>query len=397
MNFQKDYDVIVAGGGIAGVAAALAASARGSKTALIEKTVYPGGLATTGLVYIYLPLCDGYGTQVTFGLTEKLLIASLKYGPGDIPENWSKENNAIEEKRYEVVFNPASFILAMDELLEESGVDVWYDTTVTRTFTENNIITGIEVFNKSGFGRLHAKVLIDATGDADLAHYAGLQCPTRDNALAAWTLEHIAGETGHRDLAENVKMRIVGCSNDKRTGEFLGIDGAKVSNFICKGRKKYRELLTESYESGRNNRKDRFPLFLPAMAQFRMSRRIDGEFTLNDGMEWTSFEDSVGMVADWRKSGYVWEIPYRSLLPRGLDNLLAVGRCMASEGDAWDVTRVIPTAAMTGEAAGVAAAMTVEKRTTTHQLSVTELQQQLSSKCGFPLHFEDVGTSRPEK
>eukprot|EP00828_Plagiopyla_frontata_P048322 TRINITY_DN9222_c0_g1_i5.p2 TRINITY_DN9222_c0_g1~~TRINITY_DN9222_c0_g1_i5.p2 ORF type:complete len:174 (+),score=23.95 TRINITY_DN9222_c0_g1_i5:120-641(+) len=133
------------------------------------------------------------------------------------------------------------------------------------------------------------------------------------------------------------------------------------------------------------------------MAQFRMSRRIDGEFTLNDGMEWTSFEDSIGMAADWRKSGYVWEIPYRSLLPRGLDNLLAVGRCMSSEGDAWDVTRVIPTAAMTGEAAGVAAAMTVEKHTTTHQLSVKELQQQLSSKCGFPLHFEDVGTSRPEK
>jgi hypothetical protein len=80
--FRKSYDVVVCGGGVAGVAAALAAARRGQRTALLEKTVYPGGLATAGLIYIYLPLCDGNGTQVTFGVAEELLLASIKYGPG---------------------------------------------------------------------------------------------------------------------------------------------------------------------------------------------------------------------------------------------------------------------------------------------------------------------------
>ena len=86
--YEKIYDIAVVGGGIAGVAAALQAARCGMKTVLIEKTVLPGGLATTGLVRVYLPLCDGNGHQVSFGITEELLRASYKYGPGDIPENW---------------------------------------------------------------------------------------------------------------------------------------------------------------------------------------------------------------------------------------------------------------------------------------------------------------------
>ena len=70
------YDVIVVGGGIAGIAAALAAARTGAKTLLLEKMYLPGGLATSGLVTVYLPLCDGKGTQVSFGLAEELLRLS---------------------------------------------------------------------------------------------------------------------------------------------------------------------------------------------------------------------------------------------------------------------------------------------------------------------------------
>ena len=85
---ETSYDVIVVGAGVAGVAAALEAARAGLSTALIEKTIFTGGLATTGLVNIYLPLCDGRGTQVSFGIAEELLQLSLKYGPGDIPAAW---------------------------------------------------------------------------------------------------------------------------------------------------------------------------------------------------------------------------------------------------------------------------------------------------------------------
>ena len=70
MNFSKSYDIAVIGAGIAGVAAAVQAARDGKKVVLLEKTVFPGGLATTGLVYVYLPICDGNGHQVSFGITE---------------------------------------------------------------------------------------------------------------------------------------------------------------------------------------------------------------------------------------------------------------------------------------------------------------------------------------
>ncbi len=390
MNFSKEYDVVVAGGGIAGVAAALAAAKRGKKTVLIEKTVFTGGLATTGLINIYLPLCDGNGTQVSYGLAEDLLKASLKYGCGDIPDNWKNEYNAAEAKRYRVVFSPASFILAMDEMLIDAGVDVWLDTVVSGTRTADGRITGIVVINKSGTGLIDGKCFVDCTGDADLAYFSGCNCPIADNAMAYWALE--AGGNG---LADNIQRYVKGWSGDPRMG-MPGINGKLVSDFVMTGRSIYRENLAVDYAEGKSTRKSRFPLTLPAMAQFRMTRRIDGIFTLDDGMEWTSFDDTIGLVADWRKSGYVWEIPYRSLLPKDLKGLLAAGRCMASAGDAWDVMRVIPVAAVTGEAAGVAAALAVSGNIPPDELDITLIQNELRRNCGFPLHFADVGLN-PDK
>ena len=86
-DFQKKYDIAVAGAGVAGIAAALAAARRGHKVVLLEKQMLIGGLATSGLIYIYLPLCDGQGTQVTFGISEEMLRAGVEFSPFDFPEN----------------------------------------------------------------------------------------------------------------------------------------------------------------------------------------------------------------------------------------------------------------------------------------------------------------------
>ena len=82
MGNEKNYDVLVVGGGCAGIAAALESARSGLQTALVEKTILWGGLATSGLVPIYMPLCDGKGRQVTFGIAEELLKLSIKHGPG---------------------------------------------------------------------------------------------------------------------------------------------------------------------------------------------------------------------------------------------------------------------------------------------------------------------------
>ncbi|MBI4977353.1 MAG: FAD-dependent oxidoreductase [Spirochaetes bacterium] len=392
--FEKSYDVAVCGGGIAGAAAAIASARQGKKTVFIEKTVMSGGLATTGLIYIYLPLCDGYGTQVLFGIAEELLLASLKYGPGNIP-NWRIGKNAEEAKRYRIIFSPASFTLAIDELLVNAGVDIWYDTLICGAQVENGRLTAVEVENKSGRGRINAKCFVDATGDADVAHFAGLDCPTAQNALAFWVLEHAKGAKWRLEGSiESVSMHADGGSIDKKRG-MSGIDGAEVTKFILDGRAKYLARLKKEYASGNQSRTTLFPLTLPSMAQFRTTRHIPALYKLRDGEDWKHFDDSIGMTADWRKSGFVWEIPYRSMVPVGLKNLVAAGRCTAAEEDAWEVTRVIPTAALTGEAAGTAAALCADKGISPDELPVTVLQDALR-KAGNKIHLEDVGLA-PKK
>jgi hypothetical protein len=115
-----------------------------------------------------------------------------------------------------------------------------------------------------------------------------------------------------------------------------------------------------------------------------------GQATLSDGQHGLHAPDSVGLVADWRKVGHVWEIPYGVLLPRKVAGLLAVGRCISSEGDAWQVTRVIPPAALTGQVAGLAAALAARNGTTPDALDVADLQAALRAH-QMPRHFAEVG------
>ncbi len=390
--FKKSFDLVVVGGGVAGVAAAIAASRRGVRTALVEKTIWFGGLATSGVIYYYLPLCDGNGTQVTFGIAEEMLKSSIEYGPGDIPPGWSKASNAPEQMRYRVSFSPASFVLGLDKLLEHAGVEIWVDTVVTGTKLEDGRLTAVSVANKSGSGELIAKCFIDATGDADLVAFSGHGCIEASNALANWTVEYREGASG---LAPNCGVATLGTVGAPDSIP-VGINGRTVSETALAGRKMYRDILDQDYASGKYDRRTRFPLLLPTMVDLRHTRCVTGEFTLESGMEWTHFEDSVGLIGDWRKAGFVWEFPYRSMLPKGLKGLLAAGRCTSSRGDAWEVTRVIPCATMTGEVAGVAATLSISAGVNPDQLDYAVLQRELASKCGFPLHFEELGLARPK-
>ena len=101
-----EYDVIVVGGGVAGVSAALAAKRNGCKTLLVEKSVMLGGLATLGLIAIYLPLCDGRGRKVIGGIAEELLQLAIKYGYDNLPPEWEKGCNRVEtRRRYMTIFH----------------------------------------------------------------------------------------------------------------------------------------------------------------------------------------------------------------------------------------------------------------------------------------------------
>lgn len=399
MKYKKNYDVVVAGGGIAGVAAAIEASRNGMKTALVEKTVFTGGLATSGLIYIYLPLCDGKGKQVTFGLSEELLRASIVYGPGDIPKGWENGVKGPAGSRFLVRFSPASFIIALDEILVNAGVDVWFDTLVVGAVMKDQQITGIEVENKSGRGIISAKCFVDATGDADLAFQSGAPCVETDNWLSNWTIM-ASSEATKKALSDGnakalLSLYTIGGDNAGRgapeTGKkYLGTDGKNVSEFILRSRELLINDLKKLYAiEGKEKRNDYYPLTLASMPQLRTTRRIDGLSTVKDDGYSKEISDSVGLVADWRKSGFVWEVPYASLLPNKVKGLIAAGRCISNERDAWEVMRVIPAAALTGQVAGLSASLSIKNKTNPDALEIKDIQGALKSK-NIPLHIDDV-------
>jgi len=394
-QFDKPYDVIVAGAGIAGIAAALEASRAGLRTCLVEKTVLTGGLATSGIVNIYLPICDGRGTQVTFGIAEELLHLSYRYGPGDVPTDWREVADGRAPSRFRVTFSPAAFILALDEVLVQAGVDVWLDTLVSTPIMEDDRVTGVEVENKSGRGVLRAKCLIDATGDADVAYLAGAPCTETDNWLSIWALEtslDVAREAVAADSGEPLLSRLTlgGWNNGQNhpggVRKFRGTSGAEVTEFVLRSRDLVREVYTQTDQ----DRHDKFCLTLPGMAQFRTTRRLVGQTTMTEGQDGRHVDESVGLVPDWRRAGPVWEVPYGALVPRKVKGLLAAGRCVDSEGDAWEVMRVIPPCALTGQIAGIAATLAVHHNTTPDAVEPSLIQAKLK-EYGVPFHLAQVG------
>jgi len=122
------------------------------------------------------------------------------------------------------------------------------------------------------------------------------------------------------------------------------------------------------------------------MHQIRMSRMIDGQETvLTDRMN-QRCDTSIGLIADCRKSGAVWEVPYGALLPRNVENLLVVGRCASAEGYAWQVTRLIQSCALMGQVAGLAAQLALAGRTSPSQLDAKDVQR-AAEGCGIALHL----------
>ncbi len=394
LAFEKNYDLVVAGAGVAGVAAALEAARRGKRVALVEKTVWGGGLATTGLINIYLPLCDGCGHQVTAGIAEELLWKSILYGPGGVKGDW----RSGEGPRFRTDFAPGSFILAIDELLVEAGVDCWYDTLFAAPVMEGKALRGIEVENKSGRGALLASVTIDATGDADVAYRAGVPCVEGENNLSVWTSETSLEKVRKSAEAGSVEPLI----KASRYGGWLdpqkmdacappmrGIDGKLVSDYTIKGRKLILDAFKKRAAENPNEREQWFPDCLPAMAQLRRTRSIEGMAELTPDDLGKHCDDSVGLMPDWRKAGPIYEFPYGALVPCEVENLLVAGRCCAARDDAWEITRVIPTAAMTGQIAGAAAVIAMEQQKSPGAVELKTLQDYLAGKCGFPLHISE--------
>jgi hypothetical protein len=394
VQLKDKYDVIVAGGGVAGVAAAVAARRQGKRTLIIEKALNFGGLATNGLINLFVPMCNGRGVQIIKGMCDELVDLAVRYGYDTIPEEW-REGQPKEKVsvRYLTRFSPAIFSLAIAEFLQQEQVDIFLDTTLSNVVMDGNRCKGVILHSRSGDEYYEAEMFIDATGDGELMHLAGV--PTVDGlnyftyVALGMTLDSCrqAAESGNIAKAQ-FYMRggpATLYGTDQPEGERLYTGNSKedVTEYILRNQKMMLDGLRN------DDRFSRDIAQLPSMPQFRETRRMAADYVMTEDDVYRHFDDSISAICDFDHRDKLYEVPYRTLVNSNYPNIITAGRSAAAEGYTWDVLRVIPPAIMTGQAAGNAVALAIDEKTDIARINISALQSMLE-KQNVMIHFDDA-------
>ncbi|MBR0458767.1 MAG: FAD-dependent oxidoreductase [Victivallales bacterium] len=365
LPIQGDYDVVVVGGGIAGVAAALAAArVPHTKVCLVEKVCAFGGLATVGNVIHYLPICDGLGHQVIGGIGEELLHLSVLDTPEavashcitPVPECWAHKATVAERKehRFQTAFNPIFYIYRLEKLLEKAHVKFFFDVRFATVIKEGSRIRAVVVEAKDGRSAIRCKTVVDCSGDADVCFAAGEKTVNdKRNSRCGWYYWADGEDKLHLHKLTDRFYHILREGNTLGLPTFRGDTPAGVTAMTLASRELMMQHVFDRWKKGEKC----YPINSPTIPCFRMTRRLAGKVTIKESDDHRWFEDTVAMTPDWRKAGPIFCIPMRALAAPNTANLITAGRCISSTGEAWDVTRVIPPCAVTGEAAGAAAAI----------------------------------------
>ena len=402
LEIKEHANVVVVGGGPSGVVAALAAARHGMKVIIIEKNAILGGLATAGHVCLFEPLCDGMGRKVTSGIVEEMLFLSIRYSYNTLPKKWGPGITQVEKPeegdehwipeltdrpgRFSTLFNIPAFVLALEESVLRENVQIMYETLFCQPIMEEDCCKGIIVENASGRYAISCDVVIDTSGYCMVFDRAGADCATNKNRFTFECLDSDLGrmktaiETGQ--IQKAINWRILGwnpvVSNPNQINEFEGLTAEDINKYLFMSHASALEFL-------KKQGKDYAMLSLPTMPQLRMVRRIKGIYEMRPDDVFRTMEDSVGCVSDWRKSGPIYEVPYRCMVDKKFKNIIAAGRNIAAQNDTWDLMRCYPGAMTTGQAAGTAAALAVQKKIGFGEVPIAELQKTLE-KDGVILH-----------
>jgi len=437
-----DGDVLVAGGGPAGVAAALSAARNGARVLLVEKMGFLGGSATAAQVPAFAPFSDR-AKSVVRGIGWEVLTEMLRRTGRPLPDPDTYVVPQDKARMDWVPIDVETLKCLYDDLCEAAGVEVLFHTFCPEVVQNGDRVSAVVLANKDGLSLARAKVFIDATGDADLAAraacpfhqgdetgatqgmtlcftvangsraaYLGYVHQTGDGFLARLVAE--ARAAGDYDLPD---ASLVGLSFKNETiaganmGHVYGHDSTNarsVSAAEREGRRVVQKLLPflRKYVPGQQE------LFLVSTGPHvgvRESRRIVGDYTLtlDDYLACRTFPDDIARCAyfidlhavtsekaaraksisdgDEKKSyalppGKSHGIPYRCLLPQGVENLLVAGRCLSADRAVQGAARVMPFCFAMGEAAGLAAALAAKGAGRTRDVDVADLQRELRAQ-----------------
>ena len=393
IEHKGSYDVLVAGGGVAGVAAALSAARAGKSVMIIEKSICLGGLATIGLVNMFVSMCNGRGVQIIKGMADEFLRLSLKHGYDNLPDEWKNgEPGPSAKTRLCTRYSAPIFTLELTKLMHDAGVKLLFDTVISRPVMEGSLCKGLIVENKTGTEYYEGKMIVDATGDADILYRSGVPTVQGTNYHTfvghGMTVETCAKVAQTRDMANLLKYYYGGESDGNgrkhpdNVKTYLGTNAEDIARYVINNHLEMLEKISD------DDRKTRDIQAIPTMCQFRTTRHIDGEYTLTDDDKFRHFENSIGAICDFNKKDDLYEVPYGVLVKKGFDNLITAGRSAAAEGNAWDVLRVIPPAILTGQAAGEACAIAIDDNSVIWDIDITKLQKNLEAT-GVDIHFDD--------
>ncbi|MEI7832055.1 MAG: FAD-dependent oxidoreductase [bacterium] len=404
----REVDVLVVGGGPAGLAAAIAAARQGARVTLVEQFGYLGGTATASL----MACINGFRNQVEPDFTQTVrgiaeeIVLRLKdiggLGTSPYPQKaFPTEAGALE---YSYSIDTEKFKYVTLRMCVDAGVDLLLHTYCCQSIIEDGVLRGVLVENKSGRQALLARVVVDASGDADVAARAGVPCwqtkldeAPRLNDGLMYRIGFGATRPAGTFACDFRDSAVVwGPSSEP----INGIDGDALSRAEVSTRLRVYEDFAAKQQK-HPELVDAQVLETPPLLGIRQTRFIEGLYTLTaeDAIEGRRYEDVVAISScpiihyyGYRRylehEGY--DIPYRCLLPKGVANLLVAGRCISSEQQPYESHRAMVPIMAIGQAAGTAAALCVAQGCAPADLDVTLLQGQLAQD-GAVVHLHPGG------
>ncbi len=372
-----EADVLVVGGGTAGLPAALAAARSGADVLVLERYGYVGGASSGGLV-ITLP--DDRQGVITRELEERLMKAG---------------GAAIMDDRDWLAWCPEMLKWVGLKMLEEAEARMLFHSWCVGCVVENGMIDSVIVESKAGRQAVKAKIVVDCTGDADIAAFADAPYVQgdEDGKMLGVTMMFMMSNLDEEKFKSGKPLtkptRQMGNRITSIYPGHLNVWGGRMDDIdgvnpwdLTKAENELRKQVFEWAAWAKQNKpgcEEAYISMTSSQLGVRETRRIVGEYWLSKA-DWdakTMFPDHIGFA-------YVDKsIPYRAILPQEVDNLLIGGRCVSVDRDVLELMRIIPPCMVTGYAAGMAAALSIQENTIPRNLDIAKLQSALKSS-GVP-------------